>query len=117
MTLINEWWEPVYLCRTEDEFIEACHKFSHDSKKMAMIRYIPQAEEPKIGHGYYKPKITIETEPKKPEGIIPRITHLFARAKEITLALNRYREAGLDIPKEWTKELADIIEEIRHHKF
>jgi len=44
-----------------------------------------------------------------PLGLKPRRLHDAGRIKDIVSAINRYREAKLEIPKEWTEEYNDLV--------
>jgi len=47
--------------------------------------------------------------PKPPLGLTPRWFLNLQRTREIIAAMDRYVEAGLVIPEEWTDELNELI--------
>lgn len=53
--------------------------------------------------------------PKPPLGLAPRWALDLQRTREILAAMDRYVEAGLVIPEEWTNELNELICRKRWH--
>ncbi len=59
---------------------------------------------------YKKFHITVEkTEKKPPIGLVPKFIRQEQRLKEVKEAINRYFEAGLEIPTEWIEEYNELI--------
>lgn len=56
----------------------------------------------------FSAEIKFLKEEKPPLGLMPRRILYLQRQKEIILAMNRYNEAGKNIPEEWIDELHDI---------
>ena len=48
-------------------------------------------------------------ETKPPLGLKPRKIHDQDRMNELICAIERYSEASMPVPKEWTDELKDIV--------
>lgn len=45
-----------------------------------------------------------------PLGLIPRRIHLYRRMTDIKQAMERYVEAGKEIPQEWIEEYNELID-------
>lgn len=47
---------------------------------------------------------------KQPIGVLPRSVWDYHRVNNISEAMGRYLDAGLDIPEEWSEELIELCE-------
>lgn len=47
---------------------------------------------------------------KPPLGVLPKKTWIRHRNIELAAAINRYQEAGLDVPPEWIIEFHETIQ-------
>lgn len=54
----------------------------------------------------------IELREKPPLGLRPRIFWLHERRDEILQAIDRYMDAGKEIPVEWVQEYNDLTKEV-----
>jgi len=49
-----------------------------------------------------------ESQEKPPIGLTPKRIHDSVRVGDIVRAMNRFIDAGMDIPQDWVNELSDI---------
>lgn len=79
-------------------------------------RYERPISVPDFIAGMYAMKGRVGDAPKPPLGLIPKWAQMEGRLRDITSAMDRYREARMEIPQEWKAERDEIVDYLWRRK-